>query len=363
MRLGSQFTRAMFLGALGLAAACSEEPAGGSAPPKSDAAEDRAAADDAGDDRGTANDGGTIDASVDGGPSDTPLVDASPEGDVDDCSCTLVDSGLSSPLPGNGVMSLPCYCKMPWSGVGPAPACASFAEATRCDGSQKPFSLETYTNCNLVTVWYSTGLSVDARVYDHTTHELVGAFRGTDHSLPCGASQAFMLMTGKIPGPECTSAKIEFPCADAGPTDGGLADTPAADSADDADGADLCQCVPDDRNEGGKVSLGCMCARGLCSSYDEALTQCSSGAPPEANHVDDYEACNLVVIHSAASPFGGSSRAYDRTTHELVGVRNGSDVQSYPCGDASVFGVEGGRFPPADCRVSRSTPRCPRDGG
>jgi hypothetical protein len=190
---------------------------------------------DASDDRGAVGDGGEIEASVDGSAPDVTLADASSEGDGDTCACTVVDSGLPEPLSANGVMSLPCYCAMPWSGVGTAPPCASFDVATRCDGPHRGFGIETYTNCNLMTVWYSTGLSIDARVYDRTTHEFVGAFRGTDHALPCGATQASMLMTGVVPGRECQSAKIEFPCVDAGAVDGGVHDAAPTDSADGED--------------------------------------------------------------------------------------------------------------------------------
>jgi hypothetical protein len=223
MRLESRLTLLVFFATSALGSACSDEQGeGDSGAPQVDAAEDRAV-DDASDEPSTPNDGGAGDASLDESPLDGWVVDAGAAGDSDEsCSCTWVDSGLPAPLPGNGVMSRPCYCAMPWAGVGPAPACASFDVATRCDGSQKAFSLETYTNCNLVTVWYSAALTVDARVYDHTTHEFVGAFRGTDHAIPCGASRASMITWGRTPGPECKSSKIEFPCSDAGSTEGSI---------------------------------------------------------------------------------------------------------------------------------------------
>jgi hypothetical protein len=106
------------------------------------------------------------------------------------------------------------------------------------------FSVQTYTNCNLVTVTYGRNIGVgDVRVYDHTTHELVGAYRGTDHSIPCGASQVFMISSGIIPGPECQLAKVEVPCADADRVDASAGD---AAPPDDADGG--CACESDGRH-------------------------------------------------------------------------------------------------------------------
>ena len=364
----------MLFAAATVAVACSDDPPAGvdSGAPRSDAAIDGSASSDSATDD-VASDAGTTEASPDAtvldGVGDAQF-DGATDGDGG-CACTLVDTGMSPPFQFNGRMSLPCYCEMPWFGIGPAPACASYELATRCDGTRN-FTLETYTNCNLVTLWYSAAFTIDARVYDHTTHELVGAFRGTDHSLPCAGSQAFMMVTGTIPGPECQSAKIERPCGDdAGPGDGGAADVNAdtgdavshddADAVNDADGG--CTCEPDDQRVSGKMSLSCYCAPGRCPSYDDALTRCGPDSPPEFNRVEDYEACNLVVITSGTSIPGGTALVYDRTTHELVGAASGADYPAFPCADASVFGYRAGTMTPAGCAMSRSVPRCPRDGG
>ena len=204
------------------------------------------------------------------------------------------------------------------------------------------------------------GLQVDTRVYDYTTHALVGAYRVTDFGVPCGGSQALLIMSGIIPGPECQSAKVAAPCIDAGSGDGGLGEEDA--SRDDADGG--CTCEPDERQGGGTTSLTCFCARAGCLSYDQALTSCYSDAPPEWNRIEDYEACNLVVMTSGSSIPGGSSHVFDRTTHELVGAASGFDYPAFRCGDASVFGISAGTYPPSGCTPSRNLPRCPRpDGG
>ena len=85
---------------------------------------------------------------------------------------------------------------------------------------------------------------------------------------------------------------------------------------------------------------------------------------PDYNRVEDYEACNLVVITWGVGTLpAGGSYVYDRTTHELVGASSSVDFPSAQCGDASVFGYKAGTFPPAECAKSRSVPRCPRDGG
>jgi hypothetical protein len=357
-----RFGRAMVFATIASTAACSDDPAndGDAGAPHLDASHDGAAADLPGD--VASNDAAGTDLNMDLAGLDAAgdVLSDEAAADADDaCACGLVDSGLPSPFPANGVMSLPCYCAMPWPGLPGAPECASYEVTTRCDGARMSFSVQTYTNCNLVTVTYKSNIGVgDVRVYDHTTHELVGAYRGTDHSIPCGASQAFMISSGIIPGPECQLAKVEIPCADAGPVDASAGDVAPPD---DADGG--CACEPDEQNIGGRMSLSCYCAGG-CPTYDQALTRCTAGAPPEVNRVDDYEACNLVVMTSGGNIPGGGVYVFDRATHDLVGASSSADYPAFKCGDASVFGYRAGTFPPPGCTVSRSVPRCPSvDGG
>jgi hypothetical protein len=378
--------QAMFLAAGIFTAACSDDTGGDtdSGAPRSDATSDASASDVSTDD--ASSDGASTDASLDVGAFDVVLDassnDIAADGDGG-CACTLVDSGLGAPLPANGIMSLPCYCAMPWPGIPGAAQCASYEVATRCDGRRTDISVETYTNCNLITLRYGNNLGPDARVYDHTTHELVGAYRGTDHSLPCGTSQAFMIFSGTVPGAECQTAKIEWPCEDAGRDDGGAEDVADATSPKDGpppdeaappkdaaapDGATIpdadggCACEPDERDRVGWLSLPCYCARG-CRTYDQALTACNSDSLPQYNRVEDYEACNLVVMTFGSSIPGGGVYVFDRTTHDLVGASGSADYPAFECNDASVFGYRAGKFPPPECAVSRSVPRCPRDGG
>jgi hypothetical protein len=354
-----RLARATIFATFVFAAACSDDPASdGDSGTLADASNDAGAADLPADD--APNDGAVTDASLDftlDAAGDAMSDEAAADGE-EACACALVDGGAPAPLPPNGVMSLPCYCAMPWPGFPGAPECESYEVATRCDGARPGFSVETYTNCNLVTVRYGGHLGVDARVYDHTSLELVGAYRGTDHSIPCGASQAFMMLSGIIPGPECQTAKIEWPCVDAGRVDGSAGD---AAPPHDADGG--CACEPDEQNIGGRMSLACYCEGG-CLTYDQALTRCASDAPPAFNRVDDYEACNLVLMTFGGNIPGGGVYVFDRTTHDLVGASSGADYPAFKCGDASVFGYRAGTFPPPGCTVSRSVPRCPPvDGG
>ena len=364
-----RFARATIFMAVTLAAACSEDPVVGvdSGSPRPDATNDAGTTDASVDD--ASND---ADASVDHAVSDTAseaLSDGAATDSYDSdgtCTCTLVDSGLPAPLPANGVMSLPCYCAMPWPSIPNALPCGSYEDAIRCDGPRKDFGVTTYANCNLVTVTYGGGFTQDTRVYDYTTHELVGASRGTDHAILCITSQVFMVLSGIVPGPECQISKSVAPCLDPGPGDASAGDATkdiAADATapDDADGG--CTCEPDERNVGGHMSLACYCAVAGCPSYDTALTRCGSDAPPEVNRVEDYQDCNLVVITSGGSIPSGGSLVYDRTTHDLVGASFSADYPAFTCGDASVFGYRAGTFPPAGCAKSRSVPRCPRDGG
>ena len=370
-----QFARAMFFAAVALSTACSDEPAndGDAGAPRSDGPNDVIApdlpADDAPSDAAATD--STLDLAVPDAAGDAPFDEASTDGDAA-CTCTLFDAGLPAPLPPNGLMSLPCYCAMPWPGLPGAPECASYAVATRCDSARMNVSIETYTNCNFVTVRYGNNFGVvDTRVYDHTTHELVGASRGTDHTLPCGASQAVMIVAGILPGPECQTSKIEWQCVDGGGVDASGDDGDGGDATprDDGDGGDAaprgdgdgaCVCEPDERHEVGDTSLSCYCD-GRCLTYDQALTSCGSDSPPAVNRVEDYEACNLVVITSGTSIPGGGALVYDRTTHDLVGGSFSADYPAFKCSDASVFGVRAGTFPPPGCTRSRSVPRCPRD--
>ncbi|MET0592690.1 MAG: hypothetical protein ABW133_08325, partial [Polyangiaceae bacterium] len=69
----------------------------------------------------------------------------------------------------------------------------------------------TYANCEFVTVNLG-GLGIDERHFDARTHAFVGARRGTDHSLTCGASLVFSIQAGVLPPDDCEVAKIDFPC-------------------------------------------------------------------------------------------------------------------------------------------------------
>jgi hypothetical protein len=181
-------------------------------------------------------------------------------------------------------------------------------------------------------------------------------------------------------------ARREVPCPDGGvepPPDAAGADAdasldadagppvPDADASPDADGgtqvsdADAgCACTDTDGGTGIQ-SLPCFCA-GIfsCPDYDTALLVCPSSPWPgqDANRLDTYASCNLVIIR-AADGFGSRSFVFDATTHTLVGASRFSDTNEFVCGASRVFGYQAGTFPPPSCPLTQSVPRCPDAGG
>jgi hypothetical protein len=169
----------------------------------------------------TSSDATVADAAIaDASISDASLDMAPPTDAEGGCACTHVDSGIPQ-FPLNGVLPMSCYCDMPWPGFGSsAIPCMSYEESIACDGRfVKRAAVITYTNCNLVTIGYYGGLSVDERHYDVVTHEFVGARRGVYHDVPCGTQQVFAIQAGVLPSSDCQMAAIEFPCVDAGAGD------------------------------------------------------------------------------------------------------------------------------------------------
>jgi len=151
-----------------------------------------------------------------------------PDGDGDArCACSYVDSGFP-PVPLNGVLSMPCYCEMPWSGFTPKLPCVSYGEAAACRAPfEQPFAILAYTNCDFITVGMYGGLVVDERHYDAKTHEFVGARRFVDHTVRCGAEMVLTIQAGILPGIECEIAGRIDPCADSGARDVEVGDADA----------------------------------------------------------------------------------------------------------------------------------------
>ena len=140
-------------------------------------------------------------------------------------------------------------------------------------------------------------------------------------------------------------------------------DSVDADVAVDTDPDGGCSCTPDEQNRIGIQSLACFCADAACLSYDDAITRCPSSPFPDANRIDTYENCNLVVITIITGiGLSGGAFVYDATTHELVGASYSADYPAYQCGTTQVFGFEAGTFPAASCVLTHSLPRCV-DGG
>jgi hypothetical protein len=161
----------------------------------------------------------TLDASTgDEAGFDASILDGNPATDGEaGCACSYIDSGIPQ-VPLNGVLPLACYCVTPWAGFGTNwPGCMSYDEAVTCHGAPgRAGAITTYTNCNLLTVTYGSGLAFDERHYDATTHELVGARRWVDHAVRCGTELVFEIRAGLFPSTDCE--KVESSCIDAGPS-------------------------------------------------------------------------------------------------------------------------------------------------
>ena len=138
------------------------------------------------------------------------------------CSCAIVEAGV--PVLSMGELAMPCYCaKMDWhDNYGARPNCPSFDEVMTCPDAGLRFSVTRYTNCNLIAVNYDVHNAVDSRFYDATTHELVGAMRGTDFVVSsCGQKNVNVIRSGVTPGADCEIAGWVRPCDPGDPRGGG----------------------------------------------------------------------------------------------------------------------------------------------
>jgi hypothetical protein len=162
--------------------------------------------------------------------SDEHPGDTTPTADGDTgCECSI--RPVSTSLPPAGILSMSCYCpKQDWhDDFGERPNCPTYDDAVQCPDAARSFNIATYKNCNLVTVNYDVSNAVDMRVYDGTTHELVGAMRGTDFVVStCGSGHVGMIQSGVVPGPECVRDQWVRPCDE---RDGGDVPTDAGPSS------------------------------------------------------------------------------------------------------------------------------------
>jgi hypothetical protein len=128
------------------------------------------------------------------------------------------------------------------------------------------------------------------------------------------------------------------------------ADAPDSDATTlpDADGSS-CTCSNDSSANSVMSSLACACQQFACPTYD-ALTQCPPGLEGGSSGLTllTYTPCNLLAVERRWG-FDTSTYVYDATTHELVGARYATDVNRFTCGSASVFALQGGVFPLANC--------------
>jgi hypothetical protein len=123
------------------------------------------------------------------------------------CPCTRVFPT------GKGVESLDCYC-----GRSPIPTCFGWDLVRSCLDIDRfeEIVFDTYESCNLVTVSYFVSGLTKIRVYDATTHALVGAGHSTSNSY-CGSELVGVIEAGIFPAPCCTITKTERPCHYIGP--------------------------------------------------------------------------------------------------------------------------------------------------
>jgi hypothetical protein len=231
-------------------------------------------------------------------------------------------------IPTTGIFPMPCYCaKQDWhDDFGQRPNCPTYEDALQCTDAGRSFHITTYKNCNYVTVNYDAIDTVDMRVYDAMTHELVGALRGTDSVVSsCGSRPVGRVQSGVLPGPECEVAKQVSPCNKGDVTmDGGDADSATNDGGG-------CECTLTDAGIG-QLPLRCFCdSVASCPSYREALANCDPPITGGDVTIEEYAGCNLSAVR-VRWPSVFASYVYDFTTHELVGMTYSARIY-YPCGD------------------------------
>ena len=306
------------------------------------------------------SDGAATDTTpADASSMDDHLIDATPAVDGDaGCECSVSTDAGGIPIP-TGILSIPCYCaKQDWrDGFDQRPTCPSYDDAVECTDAARSFHIRTYKNCNFVTVFYDVFNAVDMRVYDATSHELVGALRGTDSAVSsCDARIVGIVQSGVVPGPECEIAQEIRPCDKRDAGDGGDADGATND-------AGACACTLTGANPPiGHVSLGCYCGSlGSCPGYREAVAWCAAPASGANISLEEYAGCNLSVVR-VMWPSVFQTYLYDFTTHELVGVTS-SSRGLHACGDGEtpVFHA-GATTIDASCVRTRYVNRCPDRG-
>jgi hypothetical protein len=127
------------------------------------------------------------------------------------CVCTYsVGTGGFSLVP------LSCLC-----GASDKPCPNYDAAISACQTDFRDSLVETtYSACNLVSVVYQGGFTSSERVYDGTTHELVGSSWGGDVPFqdPCGR-MVFSVHAGTFPAPHCKVTQTRKFCPS---SEGGL---------------------------------------------------------------------------------------------------------------------------------------------
>ena len=344
-------------------------------------------------------------------PGQDASADSLQDSDADaGCACTTIDAKL--PV---SVTSLPCFCAT-------TSKCEPYDLATQCEGHKfkDVLVVEKFADCDYINVRVNGPGFSSWRVYSATTHELVGTRQSIDTaSLTCGPMRASLVEAGINPYNQgCHPIAQTLHCWDGGfgpkndgapPVDadaGSLPDVdgsppkadvhgqppvddahvapPDVDAATDANpgpdadaGADAgadgvppngdadagCTCTPD-RGGMGHEPLACYCSRNraLCPDFATALHTCPDSPLAELNRIDTYAACNLLVI-TIKEGLGQRLVVYDATTQELVGGSFASDTNESVCSTVRVFGYQGGTFPPPECVLSETTPRCLDAGG
>ncbi len=98
-----------------------------------------------------------------------------------------------------------------------------------------------------------------------------------------------------------------------------------------------------------ETSWECYCSAFDCSQVLDAY----SLDPPGALSIQEYAACNLVVVETQSGYDPHEVHVFDSTSRELVGETRTRDYGfTCPFDNGQIWGLRAGVFPPSDCLVT-----------